>query len=954
MRNKIIELRQVANQYKIICITESHLAPENVTEAEVSIPNFRTFREDRSDNSGFGGSVIYVHNSLKVSKLDWFAKTESLAVKIHTSNDKILNVICVYRSPNLTKVENNLMLDQLDKVPFTSAHFENILMVGDFNLPNVDWVNGIVLSPIDSIDQKMIMQNEYLDLFTTKGLHWYIEQAPTRVKLVGGNIQTSLLDQVFSNNECIVGDVNLIAPLGKSDHACIEIETNLESNMEYVNSKQRNWSKVNEEFVVEKGNNINWGYSSVTNLGVNEMWDELNTKIQSIVTNVPEVVLKVSRHGDPLEKLPWDSSRLVRKRKEKDKIWKAFDGKPCMENFQTALNKQKDYEKVEYEEKLKHEKKIVENLKYNCKPLFKYLKSKTKTRKNVSSLKNKSGKLTETPAETAELLAQFFQSVHSLEELGPLPEKCYNKSEVDNSMIDLAISDEEVRLLLSKLNVGKSMGPDEIHPKILRFLSTNVGFINALTILFNKCIKDENIPNIWKTATVVPLHKKGSIHLPNNYRPVSLTCILCKIFEKFIRTHILNFMKNRIVCSQHGFVKGKSTLSNLLESIDAINEYLNEGNSADILYLDFSKAFDTVSHYRLLIKMQNFGISSNIINIVKDFLSNRTMRVKVGCTYSESHNVPSGVPQGSVLGPLLFLIFINDLPDSIKSFVELFADDVKLLVGPSMQNIVQTDLESLTVWEETWKLKFNLEKCKVLYIGTENERYNYSLSNKGLEEITEERDLGVVFNNSFNFNDHILAIVSKANQKIGWTTRNILSRDAYVISRVYKALIRPHIEYCTQAWAPVARHGHWQLIMKLESVQRKVTRLVNDIKNLSYKERLESLGLTTLLERRMRGDLIETFKIISGVSQYGSTLFNISERTGNLVSRQKSKTKSARQLDFFSNRVIYFWNKLPTQVKDSTSVNNFKNNLDKFRVNGRKAGLIGHFWDLSDEIYRRV
>jgi hypothetical protein len=330
------------------------------------------------------------------------------------------------------------------------------------------------------------------------------------------------------------------------------------------------------------------------------------------------------------------------------------------------------------------------------------------------------------------------------------------------------------------------------------------------------------------------------------------------------------------------------------------------------------------------------------------------MRVKVGCTYSESHNVPSGVPQGSVLGPLLFLIFINDLPDSIKSFVELFADDVKLLVGPSMQNIVQTDLESLTVWEETWKLKFNLEKCKVLYIGTENERYNYSLSNKGLEEITEERDLGVVFNNSFNFNDHILAIVSKANQKIGWTTRNILSRDAYVISRVYKALIRPHIEYCTQAWAPVARHGHWQLIMKLESVQRKVTRLVNDIKNLSYKERLESLGLTTLLERRMRGDLIETFKIISGVSQYGSTLFNISERTGNLVSRQKSKTKSARQLDFFSNRVIYFWNKLPTQVKDSTSVNNFKNNLDKFRVNGRKAGLIGHFWDLSDEIYRRV
>ena len=184
--------------------------------------------------------------------------------------------------------------------------------------------------------------------------------------------------------------------------------------------------------------------------------------------------------------------------------------------------------------------------------------------------------------------------------------------------------------------------------------------------------------------------------------------------------------------------------------------------------------------------------------------------------------------------------------------------------------------------------------------------------------------------------------------------RNILSRSAHVITRVYKTLIRPHLEYCTQAWAPVARHGNWSLILKLESVQRRVTRLTFDLKDLSYKERLESLGLTTLLERRMRGDLIETFKIMSGISKYGKEFFNISQRTGNLVSRQISKTKSTRQLDFFSNRVINYWNKLPTDVKNSTSVNNFKNNLDKFRVNGIQLGLRGNFWDLSDEIFKRV
>lgn len=893
-----------------------------------------------------------MHNSLNVSKLDWFENSESLAVRVNVTSETILNVICVYRSPNLTKVENTNLLNQLEKVPFSSAPFENVIMVGDFNLPNIDWVNGIVLCPVDSKDQKMITQNEYLDLFTSKGLRWYIDREPTRCKLVGNNIQTAILDQVLSNNECIIGDVVIKAPLGKSDHACVEIEANLQTNVDYMNVKQRNWSKVTECFVSDRGNSINWNVDP--NLSVNDMWGEISNKLQSIITDVPEVVLKVSRHGDPLEKLPWESSRLVRKRKEKDKIWRAFDGQPCMEKFQTALNKQKEYEKVELEEKLKHEQKIVRNLKYNCKPLFRYFKSKSKTKKNVSSLKTESGKLTESPAETAEVLANFFQSVHSFEEFGPLHEYCYKNSEVNNIMSDLNICSAEVKILLSKLDVSKSMGPDEIHPKLLKYLSGNVDFVNTITILFNKCIRDENIPNIWKTATVIPLHKKGSIHLPSNYRPVSLTCILCKVYEKFIRTHILNFVKDHINSSQHGFLQGKSTLSNLLESIDTINEFLSESNFADILYLDFSKAFDTVSHYRLLIKMENFGISTNIINIVKDFLSDRTMKIKVGSAFSKSQHVPSGVPQGSVLGPLLFLIFINDLPNSIKSFVELFADDVKLLVGPCMQDIVQTDLDELSEWEDTWKLKFNVDKCKVLHCGRNNTKFKYKLNNKDLDEITEERDLGVVFNQSFDFSNHILSIISKANQKIGWVLRNIQSRDAFVITRVYKTLIRPHVEYCTQAWAPVARHGNWSMILKLEGVQRKITRIVHGLGELSYKNRLETLGLTTLLERRMRGDLIETFKILNGSSKYGAEFYNISPRTGHLVSRQISKTKSNKQLDFFSNRVIHYWNKLPSEVKNSTTTNNFKNNLDKFRIHGKSQNQQGHFWDLSDEIFKRI
>ena len=184
--------------------------------------------------------------------------------------------------------------------------------------------------------------------------------------------------------------------------------------------------------------------------------------------------------------------------------------------------------------------------------------------------------------------------------------------------------------------------------------------------------------------------------------------------------------------------------------------------------------------------------------------------------------------------------------------------------------------------------------------------------------------------------------------------RNILSRDAHVITKVYKTLIRPHVEYCTQAWAPVARHGNWNFILKLESIQRKVTRAISGLRDFTYKQRLESLGLTTLLERRMRGDLIETFKILNNKNNYGSEFFNVSSRTGNLLSRSISKTKTTKQLDFFSNRVIKYWNKLPNNIKSSTSVNSFKNNLDKFRVFGKSQNLQGHFWELSDEIFNRI
>ena len=292
-------------------------------------------------------------------------------------------------------------------------------------------------------------------------------------------------------------------------------------------------------------------------------------------------------------------------------------------------------------------------------------------------------------------------------------------------MEKLVISSDNVKKLLGNLNDTKSMGPDEIHPKLLKYLSNCDNFVIALTNLFNACISQECIPDIWKTAIVIPIHKKGSVHQPENYRPVSLTCVLCKMFETFLREHIIDYVSLVITEKQHGFLKGRSCLSNLLETIEKANEYMYEGNCVDILYFDFSKAFDTVPHHRLLVKLKAIGFSDNMLNIIGNFLSNRTMKVKVGDAVSREKIVLSGVPQGSVLGPILFLLFINDLPEAMSNVIKMFADDVKMIVNPAQLQSIQNDLKLLQEWEINWLLKFNIEKCKVLHMGKSNPNHKY-------------------------------------------------------------------------------------------------------------------------------------------------------------------------------------------------------------------------------------
>ena len=266
--------------------------------------------------------------------------------------------------------------------------------------------------------------------------------------------------------------------------------------------------------------------------------------------------------------------------------------------------------------------------------------------------------------------------------------------------------------------------------------------------------------------------------------------------------------------------------------------------------------------------------------------------------------------------------------------------------------LTQNDLNRLTHWQKDWLLSFNTKdnKCKVLHLGKHNPKHVYYLDQVQLPETNTEKDLGVLVDSDLNWTQHIQKSISKARSLIGWTCRNVISRDKDVLLNIYKNLVRPHLEYCTQLWNPVAKFGKWKIIMDIERVQREFTRLIENIGLLPYRQRLNELQLTTLIERRMRGDLIETYKIINGINNYGNDLYKVSRSGANLL--YNSSLKSYKS-DFLPNRVLPYWNKLPTALKFSDSIKKFKVNLESYKKLNQKSTQ-GNYWELSNEIFSRI
>ena len=569
----------------------------------------------------------------------------------------------------------------------------------------------------------------------------------------------------------------------------------------------------------------------------------------------------------------------------------------------------------------------------NNKPFWNYVKSKRTDNIGVSGIKC-GGILHQDSKAKANILNQQFKSVFTKENKNEkLPEMKGVKYE---SMKDINIETHGIEKLLKNINTKKACGPDMISNSVLKECAKEIAPV--LSHIFQLSIDTGELPKDWRNANVSPIFKKGDRHTAANYRPVSLTCVCCKLLEHIVCRQILNHLEqhNILTSLQHGFRSGHSCETQLITTTNDIMKTFDRKEQTDLVILDFSKAFDTVPHRKLLHKLNHYGIDGKVNNWIKAFLMDRQQQVMVEGEFSDSCSVDSGVPQGTVLGPLLFLCHINDLPNCVKSTVRLFADDCLLYrtirtIRDQIQ--LQNDLKSLEEWASLWGMRFNATKCYLMSIHRSQKplTYMYTLDNHILEKVTNNPYLGVILSEDLKWATHINKICNKANSTLGFIRRNLKNCDKSFKETAYISLVRSVLDYSSTVWDPHLKKD----ITRIENIQRKAARFVkSDYKQTSsVTSMMDELGWKPLHERRREQRLTLLFKIVNDlVAIPADQHIRYNNRTSRNRHSKQLKVESANS-DIYKNsffpRTIIDWNNLPQSAIDCDTVENFKRTISR-------------------------
>ena len=912
----------------VLCLTESHL-DENIKDAEINMKNFTIFRQDRMPGTQKGGVITYIRNDLALNAVELTKGAKGICEYqlIHLPDNNVI-LINMYRPPGANLEDFKSQMKEVNRaIDELGNPLPTIILTGDFNYPELKW-------PVDIVG-RISKATPLLECMNKYALVNYITK-PTR----GNNI----LDLLLTNDDEMVRDVR-VEDTDMSDHRMLKITSNLKIRLEKrkVNHDENilhklsfhhskiNWQNINAELGL-----YNWEESLET-----ENSEGAYEKTLNILKNICTKHIPLKKKFRRTSIIPQDRRRLMRARTRFQKrLTKKLSPNQSSELLRRVelLNEQiKCSHKEEGERK---EKMAIEQIKRNPKYFWNYAMDKSKTKTKIGPFKE-NDKLITDPKEKANLLKEQYQSVFSSPKYGMnLTEDLLQRNFERGDFRDITLTEEDFFKSMGNLNPNSSSGPDGIHAKLM--LKCKNELKTPMRIMWQKSINEGTIPERLKRANISPTYKGGKKINKANYRPVALTSHWIKVFEKVIVAKLTEHLEHGgfFNINQHGFRRGRSCLSQLLEHYTEIIHLICEKGSVDVAYLDFAKAFDKVDHGILIRKLMKVGVGGPILKWIHEFLTNRKQVVMVEGEKSEESPVTSGVPQGSVLGPLLFLIHIYDIDADMKyAKASSFADDTRVMKKikdfTDCQNL-QEDLEAVYKWAQDNNMAFNDNKFELLRYGNHPFPSHKYVTGSGevVEEKSQVKDLGVIVQNDAEFKTHIDVIVNKCNKVMGYILRTFKTRKSDLMKHLFKALLLPLAEYCSQLWSPTDRAS----IQKLEGIQRSFTRKIAGMMDKDYWQRLKELSLYSLERRRERYQIIYVWKMINGlVPNFINPTTRIKTRNagrrGILCQIPKVKPRLGAGYTLFKNsfavKAATLFNLVPKEIREYTgSLPSMKSKLD--------------------------
>lgn len=887
--------------FDLVSLTETWLNA-NFSSNEIFDDTYNVFRSDRTvenfnllkrgivhqidDDVRGGGCLLAIKNNISAIRIpEWENETlfENIWIKINTNNNSKIFVNNIYIPPWATFYHVKAYFDQITEIVSTREPYARFIFLGDFNLGGIQWIsNG---NHLIASEYRGRIEIEFLNTLNLINL--------TQKNSIKNNF-FGTLDLILSNMDVSVGRGR---PIVNEDdyHPALVFDID-RSDIKFLKSKKSakyNFFKADYDSINRDLNTVNW----IEILNVNDINDAVdifyNKLYQIIKIHTPIITPK----SDDYPK--WFSRKLIDLIKEKNYFRRKMK-RPNGERFSSLFRLKRS--------EVKREKRIclrdyISNIEpmiiSNPKSFFAYTKSQKQSNKLPPAMTYKR-KTADDMNKAVELFAEYFSSVYENNS------DAFNL-DVSNVLNEFAINLDLITKAILDINIFKTNSPDGIPGIFYKYTIENIKL--PLHILFNLSINTMIYPDKWKTSFISPIFKTGDNTNVENYRPISILSAVAKIYDKIIYLHLREITAQLITECQHGFCTGKSTLTNLMEFTDYITNNMMQGGQVDTVFMDLSKAFDKICHSILLRKLVQLQINGRLVKLIQSYLENRTQIVCVYGEKSKPIKPKSSVPQGSILSPLLFALFINDLPELINSNILLYADDLKIFSKiETFDDLtsMQRDINTIIIWCQANKLQVNISKCNVMSFTHRRDLkfpfYNYNINGRTLDRVKSIRDLGVIFDPKLSFENHIKTITKKAYQMLGFIFRSLnhfRNLDTYKI--LYFTYVRSNLEYCTPVWNP-----HYDNKIELvDRVQRRFTRIL--FRRFRYPSekhwcmRNFRLGLLSLEERRLVSDEITLYKIYS--SKLRTKLTN--------QIRVHTRVRATRQnnmfyLPFVTNNVQHF------------------------------------------------